>query len=167
MDYPALNRPEALLTAARELAAKNASFQAVLGPGAGDRATAAYLRELQSMTDLPGQDACHEQRLCGETGFAVDFYFREAETIVEVALGLPNPQSEFEKDILKAIIAKELGNPVRRLMFISRAGGEKKCSQPGRKAVIAWAKEKHDLLIEVHDLPGERRKRVRRVVTTA
>jgi hypothetical protein len=100
--------------------------------------------------------------LCGETGFAVDFYFQSEETIVEVALGLPNPQSEFEKDVLKAIIAKELGSPVRRLMFISRAGGEKKCSQPGRKAVIAWARERHGLLIEVYDLPGEPRKRMRR-----
>ncbi|MCG2592211.1 hypothetical protein LZ009_05395 [Ramlibacter sp. XY19] len=81
---------------------------------------------------------------------------------MEIALGLPNPQSEFEKDILKAVIAKESGNEVRRLMFISRAGGEKKCSQPGRRAVIAWAREKHDLAIEVHDLPGTARVRIRK-----
>jgi len=150
-----------LLAAARELAVKNPSFQAVLGPGAGDRATARYLRELQSIVS-PGPDPCHEQRICGPTGFAVDFYLPEEQMIVEVALGLPNSQSEFEKDILKAIIAKELGSDVRRLMFISRAGAEKKCSQPGRKAVIAWARKNHDLSIEVHDLPGVPRKRVRR-----
>jgi len=156
-----MNRTEMLLAKARELAAKNSSFQAVLGPGDGDRATADFLRKLQSIFSSD-QIVCHEQKICGDTGFAVDFYFSEDETIVEVALGLPNPQSEFEKDILKAIIAKELGSPVRRLVFISRAGGEKKCSQPGRRAVIAWARAKHDLLIEIFDLPGVPRKRVRR-----
>ena len=37
-----------------------------------------------------------EQKVCGETSFAVDFYFPEERTIVEVALGLPNPASEFD-----------------------------------------------------------------------
>lgn len=151
----------ALLAAAKAIVAQNSSFQAVLGPRAGDHATAAFLKELQMAEVAHAGSHCHEQKICGETVLTVDFYFREEQTIVEVALGLPNPQSEFEKDVLKAIIAKELGNPVRRLVFISRAGGEKKCSQPGRRAVIEWARLRHELVIEVHDLPREARKRSR------
>lgn len=78
---------------------------------------------------------------------------------VEVALGLPNPLSEFEKDVLKALIAQENGSEVQRLFFISRAGAQKKCSQPGRSAVINWALENHGLQSEVHDLGGEPRRR--------
>ena len=43
-----------------------------------------------------------ERRLCGDTSFAADFFFQDDATIVEIALGLINPASEFEKDILKA-----------------------------------------------------------------
>lgn len=103
-----------------------------------------------------------EQRLCGDTSFAADFYFPEEETIVEVALGLPNPGSEFEKDILKALMAQESGYSVSRLFFISRPGAAKKCSQPGRTAVKEWARSKHHLMIEVHELDGEPRRRHRR-----
>ncbi len=103
-----------------------------------------------------------EQRICGETAFAADFYFPDEATVVEVALGLPNPASEFEKDILKAIIAQDYGYAVKRLFFISRAGAAKKCAQPGRSALITWAKIKHALVVEVHELGGEPRTRSRR-----
>ena len=33
---------------------------------------------------------CWERKICGETSYAVDFYFPDEATIVEVALGLPN-----------------------------------------------------------------------------
>lgn len=82
----------------------------------------------------------------------------QVKTIVEVALGLPNPSAEFEKDILKAIMAQESGFNVRRLFFISRPGGVKKCSQPGRTKVKEWAHAKHGLTIEVHELEGEPRR---------
>jgi hypothetical protein len=103
-----------------------------------------------------------EKKVCGQNSLAVDFYFHEEEIIVEVALGLPNPASEFEKDVLKAIMALETGQKVRSLVLISRPGGVKKCAQSGRRAVIAWAKANHGLIVEVHDLHGEPRKRKRR-----
>jgi hypothetical protein len=103
-----------------------------------------------------------EKKICGATDFAVDFYFPAEATIVEVALGLPNPASEFEKDILKAIMAQDAGNQVSRLFFIARAGAAKKCAQPGRSAVREWAQAKHNLLVEVHELGGEPRRRQRK-----
>jgi hypothetical protein len=120
------------------------------------------MRELgQSATTAFGID-CSEKRLCGATAFAADFYFPEECTVVEVALGLPNSATEFEKDILKAIIAQDKGYAVTRLVFISRAGAVKKCEQPGRTALKEWAKAKHGLAIEVHELGGEPRRRKRR-----
>jgi hypothetical protein len=139
----------------------------VLGPGAGDRSTHRFMDRLRvGALEAFGEDLS-ERRICGDNAFAVDFYFAEEATIVEVALGLAYPNTEFEKDVLKALMAQEEGHVVNRLVFISRAGAEKKCSQPGRMAVRNWAKQRHDLDIEVYDLPGEPRQRTRKPSNTS
>ncbi len=151
-----------LIELAREISRALPDFQVVLGPGAGDKATHAFMRELrQKAIQALGEDHS-ERKLCGETSLAADFYLQSEGTIVEVAMGLANPATEFEKDILKAIMAQECGFDVRRLVFICRAGGEKKCRQPGRAAMRLWAESKHGLSIEVHDLHGVPRTRKRR-----
>lgn len=155
-------RTTRLIELAQQLAAENPQFQTVLGPGVGDKATGDFMRTLRERALAELGSDYSEKRICGQNSFAVDFYIPEEETIVEVALGLPNPGSEFEKDVLKAIMAQEAGGNVTTLVFISRPGAAKKCSQPGRSAVIAWAKAKHALDIEVHDLKGEPRLRNRR-----
>ena len=150
-----------LVEIAREIAASDSKFQEVKGAGKGDHATARFMRALRDrIFDEFSFKHC-EKKICGPTGYAVDFYFEDQATIVEVALGLSNPASEFEKDILKAIVAKEHQHPVDRLVFISRAGAEKKCMQPGRIALMNWAKVQHGVRIEVYELPGNPRVRVR------
>jgi hypothetical protein len=157
------DRPNALLTIAREIASANPDFQAALGPGEGNLATNAFLDELQKRARFAfGGADFSEQKVSGDNSLAVDFYFPEEATIVEVALGLPNPASEFEKDILKAIMAQERGHEVKRLFFISRPGAAKKCSQPGRTAMKDWVAENHSLQIEIHELSGEPRRRLSR-----
>ena len=156
------DRPTILLGLAREIARANRNFQAVLGPGEGDKATNAFMTQLRKRAmEAFGKDYS-EQKVCGDTSLTVDFYFSDEATIVEVALGLPNPASEFEKDILKGLMAQESGHNVRRLFFITRAGGEKKCTQLGRNSMKEWASTNHQLLIEVHELEGEPRRRRRR-----
>lgn len=157
-----VDRPTKLLSLAREIASANPAFQAVRGPGEGDHATRDFMRSLRECAIRDFGEDYSERKLCGDTSFAADFYFPEEATIVEVALGLPNPACEFEKDVLKGIMAQDSGYSVRRLFFISRAGAEKKCAQPGRTAVKEWAYTRHQLIIEVHELGGEPRKRQRR-----
>ena len=156
------DRPAKLLALAREIASASANFQAALGPGLGDRATDKFMRQLRERALKAFGVDYSERKICGETSFSVDFYFPDEGTIVEVALGLPNPASEFEKDVLKGIMAQDCGYDVRRLLFISRPGAVKKCGQPGRRAVIEWVRTKHKLLVEIHDLEGEPRRRARR-----
>lgn len=88
----------------------------------------------------------------GPNSWAVDFYFPKDGVIVEVALGLKNPNTEYEKDILKALMVKELGNYVYKLVFITKPRGIKKCNQPGRKAVKGWLLESNQIEVEVLEL---------------
>ena len=160
-------RPEKLLQIARELASNIDDFQTVLGPGKGNRATNEFMTRLgEQASELFGTEV-REQKICGNNSLTVDFYFDREATIVEVALGLSNPGSEFEKDVLKAIMAQANRIKVDRLFFISRPGAEKRCRQPGRKAVADWLERSHGIRIEVHELEGEpRRRRKRRIPQT-
>ena len=157
-----MQKADRLFQLACEIVSTQSDFQRVRGPGEGDAHTLGFMRALRQAVEREIGPGTHEQRICGETSFKVDFYFRDESTIVEVALGLPNPNTEFEKDILKAIIAQDLGYPVRRLLLISRPGAAAKCSQPGRMAVRKLVEQKHGLTVDVTDLPGEPRVRVRR-----
>ena len=155
------NRSNELLGVVRQLAADVDGFQEVRGPGLGNRATNDLMRKLgEKAVELFGPDVA-ERKICGDNSLAVDFYFKEEATIVEVALGLPNPCSEFEKDVLKAIMAKANGVKVDRLFFISRPGAIKKCNQPGRQDVIDWLGLSHGIQVEVHELKGDPRQRRR------
>ena len=80
------DRVHQLVQLAREIAGADPEFQVVRGPSDGDRRTAAYLRELRRRAkEVFGID-CAEQKICGPTNYAVDFYFKTEKTVVEVAL---------------------------------------------------------------------------------
>lgn len=152
------DRVAQLVLMAKEIASADPDFQSVKGPGKGDHATNHFLHLLQNRAEAVFGIDLSEKKICGMTSYAVDFYFPDEATIVEVALGLPNTSSEYEKDILKAIIAQE-HTRVERLLLISRPGGAKKCRQPGRLSLKEWALRKHQLTVEVEDLEGVARKR--------
>lgn len=154
-------KAETIINSAYELS-KKTEFHKCLGPGAGDKRTQVFMHELQKIILEKYQTDYSEKQICGNNSLAVDFYIPEEKTIIEIALGLPNPNTEFEKDLLKAIISKELGNKISKLIFISRPGAKKKCNQPGRKAFIEWMKNNHEIYIDIYELFGEPRKRNRK-----
>lgn len=145
-------KSERLFEIAEELAATWPRFFDVQGPSAGDKSTAAFMRELRQRATLAFGADHAEQRICGANGHCVDYYFPDEETITEIALSLRNPTSEFERDVLKAIMAQDAGHAVRRLVFITKPGGVKRLSQPGARAIIAWAERAHGLEITIEEM---------------
>jgi len=144
-----------LLAIAQELALEDPTFFEKKGAGVGDRATAAFMHELRRRAASSFGIDHAEQTICGTNKLCVDYYYRDEATIVEVALSLRNPTSEFERDILKAIMAQDNGHPVRRLVFISKPGAARRLGAPSSRAIIEWAARAHDLMISVHEIvPG-------------
>jgi hypothetical protein len=137
---------------AKDIASGTEGFLDSKGPGAGNYATNKFISELGRLSSERFGKDFSEKNICGSNSLAVDFYFPDDGVIVEVALGLKNPNTEYEKDILKAIMAKELGNRVDKLVFITKPGGIKKCNQPGRKAVKDWLHGSNQIEIEVLEL---------------
>lgn len=143
---------EELYEIARKLASETEAFLDIKGPGAGNRATNWFVTSLGRLASEKFGEDHSEKNICGPNSLAVDFYFPCDGVIVEVALGLKNPNTEYEKDILKAIMAKELGNKVEKLVFITKPGGLKKCNQPGRTAIRHWLASSNEIGIEIMEL---------------
>lgn len=147
-----MSKSSRLYELANNLALNTDGFFETKGPGKGNHSTNAFIGRLGELAKAEFDHDYSEKNICGKNSLAVDFYFPEESTIVEVALGIKNPNTEYEKDILKAVMAKSLGKNVKKLVFIAKPGGSKKCNQPGRKAVRDWLKETHSIEIEVVDL---------------
>jgi hypothetical protein len=144
-----------LVRVARELALETPRLFEVKGPGEGDKATNAFMGKLRASLAEQVPNARPEQAICGDNSLAVDFYFPAEEAIVETALSLRNPNSEFERDILKALMAKDFRYKIKRLVLVSKPGALKRHGQPGSQALIQWAKRTHGLEIEIHELSPE------------
>jgi hypothetical protein len=119
------------------------------GHGAGDKDTKEYMDELQRRALAAfGQDYS-QQMICGDTRHSVDFHFPEDQTIVEIAMGLRNPNCEYELDILKAVLAQDVGHDIKRLLYLTKPGGLRKCEAPGRSAIANWLFRHHEIRIEI------------------
>jgi hypothetical protein len=147
----ARTKVDMLLKMIQQIADDHPNFFVRKGQGVGNLDTNLFVTELNKRAlEEFGVDHS-EKKICGETNHAVDYYFQDEAAIVEVALSLWTPNSEFEKDILKALMAQE-HYPVKRLVLIGKPGSVEKCKSPSRKSIIDWARRTHSLNIEVHDI---------------
>jgi hypothetical protein len=151
---PEAMRPERLCVLAQRLAESTPNFFEIKGPGRGDHATAAFLADLRKAArELFGSDYS-EKTACKSAGFRFDFYFPEEGVAVEFAFGLHNPNSEFERDIFKCLLAAEDqdGCSVRKLVLMGKPGAIARLSAPAPKAIMAFAKKRFDLTVQVFEL---------------
>jgi hypothetical protein len=137
---------------AQEIAHKVEGFYEKKGPGLGDRASADFMKKLRGAAEAAfGQDYS-ERKACKKLGYRFDFYFPEERTVVEVALGLHNPISEYERDIFKCLLAREEGIKIDRLCFICKPGGADQQGAPGPSAIASFVGKQFQLEVTLLDL---------------
>lgn len=146
-----------LIRLAQQIADERPRFFDTKGPGEGDKAANSFMAELRKRAQEAFGEDFSEQKICSEkTNLAVDFFFPDEGTIVEIALSLRNPQSEFERDVLKAVMAKEEGRNVRRLVFLSKPGAAKRHRQPSSEAIMSWLERNHQVKLSIRELSDRR-----------
>ena len=137
---------------ANSIAGQTLGFFDKKGPGKGNHVTNKFINTLRKRAEENFGVDYSEKNICGKNSLSVDYYFPEEGVVVEIALSLQNPNSEYEKDIFKVLIAKKYNYKVKRLLFISKPGGNKQCLQPGRSEVKKWVEKNYDIVIDVKDL---------------
>lgn len=150
-----MNLAEQLYIEAQKIADATPGFNKKLGPGnmAGNGATNAYLTTLNAViSDRWPTEIEQQVKIAPGVKYSFDFYIPSEKTAVEIALSLRNIVTEFEKDIFKAILADQAGNPVKKLVLIGKQGAVQRQNGTGPNAIKAWVCEKCGIEIEVRDL---------------
>lgn len=147
-----MNKAKQIVGIAQQIARETQGFHNVKGAGTGDKATHAFMAELQRRVQKALGRNYSEKQICGEIKSAVDFYIPEEKTIVEVALSLKTPLSEFYKDLFKALLAKDNGVSVKQLLFITKPGAIKRHKEPASQAIIRWLKKYYGVHVTIEEL---------------
>lgn len=143
---------EKLIELAQDIADDSPGFFDIKGPGKGDKATHVFMKELQNQAKhLFGEDFS-EKGICGDNKFAVDFFFPKEAIIVEIALTLRNSNSEFHKDILKAILSQKTDNTIKKLIFVSKPGANKRHEEPASQSIISLVEQEFGITIIIREL---------------
>jgi len=149
-------RWEVLCILAQELAERTPGFFERKGPGVGDHATAAFVTSLRSLAQNTFGADYSEKAVCSAAGFRFDYFFPDEVVAVEFAFGLHNPNSEFERDIFKCLLAIEDGCAVGKLILMGKPGAIAKLSAPAPRAIVAFVKKRFDLEVDVLELQRPR-----------
>ena len=147
-----MTKSEKILSIGQDIADERPSFFEKKGPGKGDRDTNSFMAELRSRAKQAFGGDFSEKQICGDNNLSVDFFIPDEGIIIEIALSLRNPNSEFERDILKAIMAKEQGADVRNLVFLSKPGARKRHQQPSSIAMEKWVFKNHGIEVTIREL---------------
>ncbi len=147
-----MRKSEKLYELAQKIADQTPNFFEKKGSGKGDNATLTYMKELRKEAANLFNYDFSEKNICGMNKFAVDFYFPDEAAIVEIAFTLRTPNSEFSKDIFKAILAKKAGNSINTLIFIAKPGAIKRHNEPASKSIIAFVSKEYDISIIIKEL---------------
>ena len=145
-------KAERLYLLAQAVAEKTPGFFAPIGAGSGNLRSNAFMTALKDSAKQVFGDDYSEARLCGDNKLAIDFYFPDEETAVEIAGMLGAPNSEYEKDVFKCLLAQDAGCRIRKLVLIAKPGATKAHSSPGRTAIAQFVAKRFGLEILLEEL---------------
>ena len=147
-----MTKADRIYQIAQSIAYATDDFHITKGPGKGDRATHSFMAELRDQVEACLGEDYSEKQISGGIKSAVDFFIPDEATIVEVAMSLKVPMSEFHKDIFKALLTIDNGIDVKRILFICKPGGLKRHQEPASVAIMKWLKKYYSVEIEIKEL---------------
>jgi len=146
------SRVDRLFLLAQRIAEQTPGFFQTKGPGAGDHAALEFMKNLREAAKGIFEEDLSEKRVSDDVSFSIDFYLPDEATAVEIALGLHNPLTEFERDIFKCLLARDAGCIIEHLLLISKPGGAARQAAPGPLAIASFVKRNFGLQIEIREL---------------
>ena len=92
------------------------------------------------------------QFLSKENRQSVDFWLEDEQTIMEMEFNIVSSPLVLEKEIFKALLAKEAGKDVRYLILIGDPGSVLLSHAPTPESVINWVERRHQIRVQIWEL---------------
>ena len=87
-----------------------------------------------------------------EDGQPVDFWLEDEQTVMEIEFDILSSPPVLEKEIFKALLAKDAGNNVQYLILIGDPGSVLLSQTPRSKSIIAWVEQHHQIRVQIWEL---------------
>jgi hypothetical protein len=82
----------------------------------------------------------------------VDFWLADEHTIMEMEFNILSSPPVLEREIFKALLARDAGKDVRHLILIGDPGALELLQSPTAAAIINWAERHHQIRVQVWEL---------------
>ena len=87
-----------------------------------------------------------------ENGQSVDFWLEDEQTLIEMEFDILSSPPVLEKEIFKALLAKDAGTNVQHLILIGDPGSFVISQTPRPKSIIAWVEKHHQIRVQIWEL---------------
>jgi hypothetical protein len=92
------------------------------------------------------------QFLSKEARHSVDFWLEDEQTIIEMEFNILSSPPVLEKEVFKALLAKDAGNDVRHLILIADPGSALLAQAPTPASIINWVERRHQIRVQIWEL---------------
>ena len=92
------------------------------------------------------------QFLSKENRQSVDFWLEDEQTVIEMEFNILSSPPVLEKEVFKALLAKDAGNDVRHLILIGDPGSGLLAQAPTPMSVIKWVEQRHQIRVQIWEL---------------
>lgn len=83
---------------------------------------------------------------------SVDFWIEDEQTIVEVEYSMWSADPLLEKEVFKALLAKDAGKDVRHLILIGDPGSLRRWQAPTPRSIMDWVERQHSIRVQIWEL---------------
>jgi|PlaIllAssembly_1097288.scaffolds.fasta_scaffold203528_1 hypothetical protein len=87
---------------------------------------------------------------------AVDFWLEDEQTIIEMEFNILSSPPVLEKQVFKALLAKDAGKDVRQLILIGDPGSALLSRAPTPASIAEWLERRHQIRVQLWELHDTR-----------
>jgi hypothetical protein len=146
-----MSKTERIIQLARQVAASYDLVNARRA-GSGDSYSREVVDHLKSTVAEEFGPAVVNQFLSKANRQSVDFWIEEEHTIIEVEYGLWSSDPLLEKEVFKALLAKDAGRDVRHLILVGDPGMVRRWKTPTPRSVMDWVERHQHICVQIMEL---------------
>jgi hypothetical protein len=146
-----MTKAERIIQLARDVAASYDLLNARRA-GSGDSYSREVVDHLKSMAVEEFGPGVANQFLSMANRQSVDFWIEEEHTIIEVEYSMWSSDPLLEKEVFKALLAKDAGKDVRHLILVGNPGSVRRWRTPTPRSVMDWVQRHHQIHVQIMEL---------------